>query len=180
MAKKLAFDKLLSGNHDISCMTCHHPEIGGDDDLNLSQGVGGEGLGTQRQDGEVIGRNAQSLFNLHLYENMFWDGRVELGANGEMLTPAGDQLTPEMVDVMQFGVVSAQAMFPVTDALEMRGAPGSNELADLADDDFAGIWAGLMRLTFIKRNSRARAGSTCQPMGTVNSRIQELQCKPPR
>lgn len=144
LGQALSFDKLLSGNHDISCMTCHHPTVGSDDDLHLSLGVGGEGLGDERSGGEVIARNAQALFNLHLYENMFWDGRVELDSNGQYSTPAGAQLTPEMIEIFDFGVVSAQAMFPVTDAHEMRGAPGTNELADLAEDDFAGIWAGLM------------------------------------
>lgn len=145
LGRALAFDKLLSGNRDISCLTCHHPDLGSDDNLHLSLGAGGSGLGQARIGGEVIARNAQSLFNLHLYENMFWDGRVELTPEGAYSTPAGDQLTPEMTAVFDFGVVSAQAMFPVTDASEMRGESGTNELADLAQDDFTGIWAGLMQ-----------------------------------
>jgi len=144
LGQALAFDKVLSGNRDISCMTCHHPEVGSDDDLHLSFGVGGSGLGAERVDGERIARNAQSLFNLHLYDNMFWDGRVERTPSGGYSTPAGEQLTPEMIAVFDFGVVSAQAMFPVTDALEMRGAAGSNELANLEETDFTGIWSGLM------------------------------------
>jgi len=144
LGQALAFDKVLSGNEDVSCMTCHHPAVGSDDDLHLSLGVGGSGLGADRRGGEVIARNAQPLFNLHLYENMFWDGRVERGDGGSYRTPAGEQLTPDMIATFDFGVVSAQAMFPVTDAHEMRGAPGTNELADLPADDLTGIWAGLM------------------------------------
>ncbi len=144
LGQALSFDKILSGNKDISCMTCHHPEVGSDDNRHLPQGVGGIGLGAERTEGAVIARNSPSLFNLHLYENMFWDGRVEIDADGNYSTPAGDQLTAEMIEAFDFGVVSAQAMFPVTDALEMRGASGSNELANLEDDDFTGIWAGLM------------------------------------
>jgi len=144
LGQALAFDRVLSGNRDVSCMTCHHPAVGSDDDRHLSLGVGGVGLGQERTDGQLIARNSQPLFNLHLFQNMFWDGRVEIAPNGEYLTPAGDHLTSEMTAVFDFGVVSAQAMFPVTDALEMRGAPGSNELANLEDGDFTGIWAGLM------------------------------------
>ena len=43
LGQALAFDKILSGNGDISCMTCHHPSIGSDDDRSLPLGVGGEG-----------------------------------------------------------------------------------------------------------------------------------------
>ncbi len=100
-------------------------------------------MGADRDGGSVIARNSQPLFNLDLFENMFWDGRVEF-VEGEYLTPAGDQLTAAMTAVFDFGVVSAQAMFPVTDASEMRGQPGTNELADLDADDFTGIWSGLM------------------------------------
>jgi cytochrome c peroxidase len=48
-----------------------------------------------------------------------------------------------MTRVLQFGAISAQPMFPVTSRAEMRGSTG-NELALLHDDDFVGIWRGLM------------------------------------
>jgi len=145
LGQALAFDKILSGNRDLSCMTCHHPSLGSDDDRTLPAGAGATGLGSARRhpDGVHIPRNAPALFNLHSYETMFWDGRVEVDGGG-LRTPAGSAITPTMKAVFDHGVVSAQAMFPVTSAAEMRGLPGSNELANLADDDFAGIWAGLM------------------------------------
>lgn len=143
LGQALAFDKILSGNRDVSCMTCHHPGIGTDDDRALPLGVGGEGLGLARAGGTVIPRNAPQLFNLHTYPTMFWDSRIERRGQG-LQTPAGAQLTEEMESVFDHGVVSAQAMFPVTSREEMRGAEGDNELAGLADDDFEGIWAALM------------------------------------
>ena len=45
LGEALAFDKLLSGNRNISCMTCHHPNLGSDDDRSLPLGEGGVGLG---------------------------------------------------------------------------------------------------------------------------------------
>jgi cytochrome c peroxidase len=145
LGRALAFDKILSGNHDISCMTCHHPDVGTDDDRHLPRGAGGAGLGGERAGGPIIPRNAPALFNLHEYQTMFWDSRVERDAGGDIVTPAGAQLTPEMKAVLAFGVVAAQAMFPVTSREEMRGLPGQNAIADVADGDFQGIWQALMQ-----------------------------------
>ena len=146
LGQALAFDPILSGNRDIACMTCHHSNLGTDDDRSLSIGVGGTGLGQTRTHptDARIPRNAPALFNLHAMPAMFWDSRVERDSAGALVTPAGAQLTPQMEAVFEFGVVSAQAMFPVTSREEMRGHHGENELADLADNDFTGMWAGLM------------------------------------
>lgn len=145
LGQALSFDKELSGNRDISCMTCHHPALASDDDLSLSIGVGGVGLGANRThpDGTFIPRNAPGLFNLHDLDTMFWDGRVNVhGQNFD--TPADEEITPEMAAVFEFGSVSAQAMFPVTSRAEMRGALGENELAMVRDDDFTSQWAAIM------------------------------------
>ena len=144
LGQALFFDKLLSGNRDISCATCHHPGVGTDDDLALSLGVGGEGLGAARTGGVMLARNAPALFNLHMYPTMFWDSRVKFEDDGSLHTPAGDQLTSDMQRTFEYGVVSAQAMFPVTSTAEMRGLPGTNELANLDPNDFVGIWSGVM------------------------------------
>src|SRR5690349_456691 len=45
LGRALAFDKILSGNHDISCMTCHLPRFATGDGRSLSIGQGGSGLG---------------------------------------------------------------------------------------------------------------------------------------
>ncbi|MGH7444388.1 MAG: cytochrome-c peroxidase, partial [Longimicrobiales bacterium] len=142
----LAFDKVLSGNRDISCMTCHLPTAGTGDGRSLSIGQGGTGLSTDRvhPDGAFIPRNAPPLFNLSALESMFWDGRVSVDAAGEFHTPAGAALTRDMTNVFEFGAVSALALFPVLSREEMRAASG-NELAAISDDDPAGIWRGLMQ-----------------------------------
>ncbi len=145
LGQVLAFDKELSGNRDISCMTCHHPSLSSDDDLNLSIGVGGIGLGTDREHPHdvFIPRNAPPLFNMHNLDVMFWDGRVNVhGQNFD--TPADEEITPEMEAVFEFGALSAQAMFPVTSRAEMRGAVGENDLAMVRDDDFTSQWGALM------------------------------------
>lgn len=146
LGQALMFDPILSGNHDVSCATCHLPAYATGDGRSLSIGAGGIGLGPDRTSptGAFIARNAPAAFNLGQLRHMFWDGRVEVDDRGRFHTPAGAKLTPAMTRVFEFGAVSAQPMFPVTSRAEMRGSAG-NELSRLHDDDFTGIWAGLMR-----------------------------------
>ncbi len=48
LGRALAFDKVLSGNRDISCMTCHLPRFATGDARSLSIGQGATGLGPDR------------------------------------------------------------------------------------------------------------------------------------
>lgn len=146
LGQMLVFDPVLSGNHDISCMTCHHPTLATGDARSLAIGQGGSGLGLARvhPTGSFISRNAPPLFNLHLLKHLFWDGRVQVGEDGLVSTPVGDAVTLEMQAVFDFGAVSALGLLPVISREEMRGAAGENELADIPDSDPGGVWAALM------------------------------------
>ena len=146
LGQALAFDKILSGNRDISCMTCHLPAFATGDGKSLAVGQGGTGLGPDREPPATgyIPRNAPPLFNLHAMKHLFLDGRVQVDAQG-FHTPAGNQLTPEMTKVFEFGALSAQPMFPPTNRFEMRAFGNSNELAKIDDADLTGIWAGIMK-----------------------------------
>lgn len=146
LGQALAFDKVLSGNRNIACMTCHLPERGTSDGSSLSIGEGGVGLGEERSHpgGVFIPRNSPAVFNLPQATQVFWDGRIQETSDGSVDTPAKEQLTPEMVRLFEFGALSAQALFPVTSRDEMRGQPGDNDLADLGDNDFRGMWRVLM------------------------------------
>jgi cytochrome c peroxidase len=147
LGRALAHDKLLSGNRDTSCMTCHFATLGSDDDRHLSMGVTGVGLGVARTGdfakGEE-GRNAPGFWNLHAMDTLFWDGRVERRPDGTIRHMAGSHLTPAMLAVMEFGPVSVLPMFPVTARDEMRGYGIENELAAVADSNFTEIWRRLM------------------------------------
>ncbi len=141
----LAFDKILSGNRDISCMTCHLPAFGTGDDRSLSIGQGATGLGPTRvhPTGQFIPRNAPPAFNLFALKPLFWDGRVVVDGQGKFVTPAGQRLTPHMTDAFEFGALSALPMFPVLSREEMRAASG-NELAAVSDKQAQQVWNGLM------------------------------------
>ena len=153
LGRVLAFDKILSGNHDIACMTCHLPAFATGDARSLSIGQGATGLGPSRThpQGSFIPRNAPSLFNLSAPQPLFWDGRVQRDEQGSYHTPAGAHLTSDMTRVFEFGTLSAQPLFPVLSRSEMRG-DGGNELAAIDDANEPAVWRGLMaRLGEIRR-----------------------------
>ncbi|MEZ5323438.1 MAG: cytochrome-c peroxidase, partial [Verrucomicrobiales bacterium] len=138
LGRHLFYDKVLSGNRNISCATCHHSLTGTGDGLSLPVGEGGRGLGVTRDLGEGdtfiherVPRNAPAVFNLGMaqFTTMFHDGRVSTDADqpSGFASPAGDQL-PSGLD----SALAAQAMFPVTSATEMAGQQGENEVADAA------------------------------------------------
>src|SRR5436190_18982785 len=66
LGRSLFFDKILSGNRDVSCATCHSPLANSGDAQSLAVGTGAvltngtRTLGTGRQ---FTPRNAPSLFN---------------------------------------------------------------------------------------------------------------------
>jgi cytochrome c peroxidase len=153
LGQSLFFDKILSGNRDVSCASCHDPLASLTDGLSLAVGTGGMGTGGSRLPGagrQFVPRNAPSLLNQGLgFFYILWDGRVneELGPNGHFKSPAGVVLPPGLNSLL-----AAQAMFPVLNRVEMRGLAGdldrdgnTNELAQFADTASAAIWRGVMQ-----------------------------------
>ena len=145
LGRALAFDKVLSGNRDISCMTCHLTRTGTADGRSIAIGQGGIGLGTGRvhPQGRFIHRNAPSLFNLHTMGPLTWDGRVFTDGGGVVRTP-GASLLANQRSVLEFGTLSALPMFPVLSRAEMRGETG-NELAAVPDANHQKTWKFLMQ-----------------------------------
>lgn len=139
LGRMLAFDKVLSGDRDVSCMTCHLPSRSTTDARTLPLGVGGIGRGPNRAGGTVIPRNALAFFNLHRARGLFWDSRIEMDPAGELRTPLGDRVTPDIRATFEFGALSAIGLFPVFSREEMRGAAG-NDLAAIPDDEPRRIW----------------------------------------
>lgn len=151
LGRMLFFDKILSGNKDISCATCHHPALGSADALPLAIGVGGEGLGTERQMGkgrERIPRNSPDIFNRGAKEwhTMFWDNRVSGDIMAGYESPADEKLIEGLENIL-----AVQAMFPVTSRDEMRGEIGDrtstgeiNELALISNAMPQVVWHRLM------------------------------------
>jgi cytochrome c peroxidase len=144
LGQALAFDKILSGNRDISCMTCHLTKTGTVDGRSVAVGQGATGLGTGRvhPQGKFVHRNAPPLFNVHAMDKLTWDGRVFKDPQGVIRTP-GAQILPSQRAVMECGSVSALPMFPVLSRAEMRADSG-NELAAISDAAPQKIWKAAM------------------------------------
>lgn len=67
LGKMLFFDPKLSSSNQISCSTCHDPELGWTDRRRVA-------LGHDHLQGA---RNTMSLFNIADRTSFFWDGRAE-------------------------------------------------------------------------------------------------------
>ena len=134
LGMELFFSKSLGGDFDSACVSCHHPLLGGSDGLSMPVGTGAVnpdvlGLGRVHNTGEPnVPRNAPTVFNAGLWDRgLFHDSRVEslnfvAGSNGAI----GTIRTPDS----EFGsadsqagsnLVEAQARFPVTSSVEMKG-----------------------------------------------------------
>ena len=152
LGRSLFFDKVISGNRDVSCASCHSPLTNSGDGQSLAVGTGAVMFGGTRRLGpgrDFTPRNAPSLFNSALgSQYMFWDGRVSEGlGSSRFQTPAGVTLPAGVANLL-----AAQAMLPVTNRVEMRGVDGDrdvagspNELARIADSDNAAIWNAAMQ-----------------------------------
>ena len=151
LGEALFFDKILSGNQNISCATCHHPTTGTSDFLPVPIGEGGSGLGANRSvgAGNLIPRNAPHVFNAGVsgVDTMFWDSRLRRDpVTGILETPEADLngASPILAAhaAQLTSALAAQAMFPVTSHDEMRGQPGTNPIANATSN--AEVWSLLM------------------------------------
>ncbi|HLO43308.1 MAG TPA: cytochrome-c peroxidase [Leadbetterella sp.] len=111
LGEMLFYDPILSGNKDVACATCHHPNFSFSDGRDLAIGVNGVGLGPQRRFQSdvfsLINRRSMTILNTVFngmdskgnYDStnapMFWDSRVKS--------------------------LEEQALLPIKSELEMRG-----------------------------------------------------------
>lgn len=147
LGRALFFDRELSGNRDISCATCHHPDRALGDGRSLPVGTGAREDGPKRMPGpdrEFVPRTSPSLLNVGLgHRYLFWDGRVNR-FQGLVDSPG-----PGFPQGLSHPLEVA-AMLPVLDRTEMRGEPGDrdvlgnpNELAEVSDDRPVAVWNAL-------------------------------------
>ncbi len=143
LGQLLFYDKILSGNRNISCGTCHHPDFGTSDGLSLGLGEGGEGLGPDRRPADHIKRrvprNAPALWNLgaRSIDKVMHDGRIsEDDMYGTRFNTPAEEWLPQGLD----SVLAAQALFPMTSETEMAGDVEENEIAGAVNDRIDNGW----------------------------------------
>lgn len=152
VGRLLFWDKILSGNRNIACASCHHPRFGTSDGLSLGIGEGGIGIGPERRPDSAdlpeqrIPRNAPALWNVGAksFTALFADGRIEVDPS----RPSGFRtpLEDEMVKGFD-SLLSAQTMFPVLSPDEMAGHYEENDISTLVRQGRVtgpdGAWAAI-------------------------------------
>ncbi len=112
LGRLLFYDPILSGQKDVACASCHHPEYGYAESQEVSIGVNGIGLGEMRtfkQPNTIpFGRrNAQSILNT-AFNGIDTDGNY-------------DPATAPMFWDLRIKSLEHQALEPVKNLEEMRG-----------------------------------------------------------
>lgn len=111
--KQLFFDKNLSSNKEVSCATCHFPELAFTHKISLANnGVSGN----------TLARHSPALFNLMWQDAFFWDGGAK-NLEAQVLGPLthSDEMNAELTEVLDYIIASEhytklyQAAFPKED-----------------------------------------------------------------
>ena len=135
LGRLLFYDRILSGNENVACATCHHHDHAGSDGLSLGIGEGGTGLGPKRVFGDGgttanrrVPRHSPALFNLGAREftRLFHDGRVfEAPEDATGFNTPAEEFLPAGLS----SAAAAQALFPLLSEVEMAGRIGENQVA---------------------------------------------------
>ena len=112
LGRLLFWDPILSGEKDVACATCHHPDFGYADGRALPIGVGGQGLGPTRidildDDIGLVKRNSPTIINTAF--------------NGMNDNGAFDPTTAPMFWDNRAFSLESQALMPLESFEEMRG-----------------------------------------------------------
>src|SRR5690606_10695185 len=81
LGKLLFFDPRLSGSGQISCASCHIPDLSWTDGREMA-------VGHDQQTGK---RNTPTLFNVWFYKKLFWDGRSS-SLEDQVFSPVNNEI----------------------------------------------------------------------------------------
>ncbi|MEO7995294.1 MAG: cytochrome c peroxidase [bacterium] len=151
LGETLFFDKILSGNKDISCAGCHQLAQHSADALPLSIGTGGVHTGPERElgpDRDFIPRHSPDIFNRGVdgWNTLLWDGRIHGDSVTGIVIPESAEPIPGLTHVL-----AGQVMSTVLNRAEMRGNRDDfganflpNDLGVVPDDAPQVVWDTLM------------------------------------
>ena len=122
LGRLLFWDPLLSGDRDVACATCHHPDFAYGDGRDLSLGAGAVGLGPSRVDMSngripIVKRNSPTILNTAF--NGLDDRRRRRGG-GDALASVNQARAPMFWD-SRVRSLETQALEPIKALEEMRG-----------------------------------------------------------
>lgn len=137
LGRDLFYDPVLSGNRNVSCATCHHPQNGTSDGVSMSFGEGTMGHVRARNartddTADRLARNAPALYNLGAAEfvRFFHDGRVERddGKRFGVRLPVPARLERPL------SPLAATVLVHLVDPDRMAGRHGENIVADAVSE----------------------------------------------
>ena len=105
LGELLFFDARLSGTKQMSCETCHVPELGWADGLPVSP----------KHDGSLNVRHTPSLFGAGFFPELYWDGRAQgleaqvLAAWEGQMGADPDRIAAELAEVAGYRELFEQA-----------------------------------------------------------------------
>ena len=122
LGRLLFWDPLLSGDRDVACATCHHPDFAYGDGRDLSLGAGAVGLGPARvdvSDGRipVVKRNSPTILNT-AFNGL--DDRRRRRRGGDTIASLDPARAPMFWD-SRVRSLETQALEPLKALEEMRG-----------------------------------------------------------
>lgn len=118
LGRLLFYDPILSGNKDVACASCHHPEFMYAESQEISIGVNGSGLSERRKfklpnSIPFTKRNSQTILNT-AFNGIDVDGNY-------------DPTKAPMFWDLRASSLEEQALFPVKSLEEMRGTQHNEE-----------------------------------------------------
>ena len=126
LGRFLFWDPILSGNRDVACASCHHPDFAWADGRSLSLGSGSVGLGPSRRDTTggaipVVRRNSPTILNV-AFNGLDRGGRRQRQRQQfDGTVPSVDQANAPMFWDNRLRSLEAQALEPIKAFEEMRG-----------------------------------------------------------
>ena len=127
LGELLFWDPVLSGQQNVACASCHHPDFGWADGRNFSIGVDGVGLGPERY-GEQLTPIHSPTVAFVAYSSLLLNQETDTFESG-----------PYFWD-LRAKTLEEQALGPIVNPIEMRGT-------DISEADIFGII--MQRLTQI-------------------------------
>lgn len=119
LGRLLFFDPVLSGNHQLSCASCHDPSKGFADGRGLSIGAGGQ----------LAKRSAPSLWNVGFLKRLFWDVRAD-SLEAQMQGPLYDPVEMANSPAQLLADLRASSHYPALFA-EAFGGDASIQLGQI-------------------------------------------------
>ena len=179
LGRLLFWDPILSGSRDISCATCHHPDLAYADGRQLSLGTGSVGLGPARMDRSggaipVVKRNSPIILNVA------FNGNTNIRSNATAVSIVGGAVANSTItafannsvsgDTTGAGIIISNVTFDTTPGAPVQQVNGGTLAVGAIGNPVGGgglsIGTSQGNLTFDDLDVLAAVGTALNVTGT--------------